>query len=115
MNAYYKETEKPFGYLLVDNKPNTPADKQVLADLFGECYVYHFGVSRTDTEPTCVEPACKHSTAPVTKTKPAEKLQAITWSDVPMDAWQKYTLGAPAVSKTPEGYICYHRDVQHIV
>ena len=21
MNAYYKETEKPFGYLLVDNKP----------------------------------------------------------------------------------------------
>jgi hypothetical protein len=31
MNAYYKETEKPFGYLLVDNKPDTPADKQVLA------------------------------------------------------------------------------------
>ena len=42
MNAYYKETEKPFGYLLVDNKPDTPADKQILADLFGECYVYHF-------------------------------------------------------------------------
>ena len=75
MNDYYKKTEKSFGYLLVDNKPNTPADKQVLADLFGECYVYHFGVSSTDTEPTCVEPACKHSTAPVTKTKPAEKLQ----------------------------------------
>ena len=53
MNAYYKETEKPFGYLLVDNKPDTPADKQILADLFGECYVYHFGVN--STEPTCVE------------------------------------------------------------
>ena len=40
MNAYYKETEKPFGYLLVDNKPDTPADQQILAGLFGECYVY---------------------------------------------------------------------------
>ena len=40
MNAYYKETEKPFGYSFVDNKPDTPAEEQVLADLFGECYVY---------------------------------------------------------------------------
>ena len=65
MNAYYKETEKPFGYLLVDNKPHTPADQQILADLFGECYAYHFGVNNTDgVEPTCVEtmPAGKHST-----------------------------------------------------
>ena len=34
MNAYYKETEDPFGYLLVDNNPHTPADKQILGDLF---------------------------------------------------------------------------------
>ena len=63
MNAYYKETEKPFGYLLVDNKPDTPPDKQILADLFGECYAYHFGVN--STEPTRVEtkPVGKHSTA----------------------------------------------------
>ena len=58
MNAYYKETEKP----LVDNKPGTPADKQILANLFGECYAYHFGVN--STEPTRVEtkPVGKHST-----------------------------------------------------
>ena len=47
MNAYYKETEKPFGYLLVDNKPD--------------------GVSHsTDgVKPTRVEtkPVGKHSTA----------------------------------------------------
>ena len=53
MNAYYKETEKPFGYLLVDNKPDTPTDQQILANLFGECYVYHFGVN--STERTCAE------------------------------------------------------------
>ena len=67
MNAYYKETEKSLGYLLVDNKPGTPPDNQILADLFGECYAYHFNVN--STEPTRVEtkPVGKHSTA----TKPS--------------------------------------------
>ena len=57
MNAYYKETAKPYGYLLVNNKPGTPPDNQILADLFGECYAYI-------TEPTRVEikPVGKHST-----------------------------------------------------
>jgi hypothetical protein len=39
MNAYCKESENPFGYLLVDNKPDTPADKQVLGDLLSNCHV----------------------------------------------------------------------------
>ena len=76
MNAYYKETEKLFGYLLVDNKPPTPADKQIVADLFEKCYAYHFGVNNTDgVKPTCVEskPAGKHSTTPVTKTTSPRK------------------------------------------
>ena len=76
MNPYYKETEKPFRYLLVDNKPGRPPDKQCIADLFGECYAYHFGVNNTDgVEPTCVEikPAGKHSTT--TKTTSSTKVE----------------------------------------
>ena len=105
MNAYYKETEKPFGYLLVDNKPGTPADKQILADLFGECYVYHFGVN--STEPTRVEtkPVGKHSTATKITSSRKKPVQTVTWSDVPNDVWLKYTLGAPEVRKIPEGYV----------
>ena len=104
-NAYYKETEKPFGYLLVDNKPDTPADQQILADLFGECYVYHFGVN--STEPTRVEtkPVGKHSTATKITSSRKKPVQTVTWSDVPNDVWQKYTLGAPEVRKIPEGYV----------
>ena len=82
MNAYYKETEKPFGYLLVDNKSGTPPDNQILADLFGKCYGYHLGVNNTDGfELTCVEtkPAGKNSTT--TKTTSSGKLQTVTWSD----------------------------------
>ena len=39
MNAYYKETEKLFRYLLADNKP--------------KCYVYYLVVN--GAEPICVE------------------------------------------------------------
>ncbi len=59
MNAYCKETEKQFGYLLVDNKPDTAADNQVLGDLFGDCHVYIFAtqtkVNSTSVESTPVE------------------------------------------------------------
>ena len=105
MNAYYKETEKPYGYLSVDNKPGTPPDNQILADLFGECYAYHFGVN--STEPTCVETkhVGKHSTATKTTSSREKPVQTVTWSDVPNDVWQKYTLEAPEVRKIPGGYV----------
>ena len=62
MNAYYKETEKPYGYLLVDNKPGTPPANQILADLFGECYAYHFGVNSTEPTPyTCGNETCRQT------------------------------------------------------
>ena len=85
MNVYYKETEKPFGYLLMDSNADTPPDKQVLADLFWGMLC--LSLCCNSTEPIRVEtkPAGKHSTTPVTKTKPTRKLQAITWSDVPID------------------------------
>lgn len=41
MAAYYQETDKPnAGYLFVDNRPDTPANKQALDDIFGSCRVY---------------------------------------------------------------------------
>ena len=55
--------------------------------------------------PVETKPVGKHSTTSVTKTKPVRKLQAITWSDVPIDEWVKYTSKAPAVRKIPEGYV----------
>ena len=89
MNAYYKETEKPYGYLLVDNNLGTPDDNQILANLFGECYAYHFGVN---IEPTRVEtkPVGKHSTTPITKTTSSRKkpVQTVTWSSASISEWK---------------------------
>ena len=106
MNAYYKETEKPYGYLLLDNKPGTPTDNQILADLFGKCYAYHFGVN--STEPTRVEtkPVGKHSTATKTTSSRKKPVQTVTWSDVPNDVWQNTPWEHVAeVRRIPEGYV----------
>ena len=108
MNAYYKENEKPYGYLLMDNKPDTPPDNQILADLVGECYAYHFGVN--STEPTRVEtkPVGEHSTTTKATSSRKKPVQTITWSNA-IPEWQKYTSGAPEVRKIPEGYVIIER------
>ena len=40
MSAYVKETEKPYGYILIDNQPKTTSEKQVISDVFGQCKSY---------------------------------------------------------------------------
>ena len=40
MAAYYRETQKPYGYIFVDNRPNTPGNRQVLSEVFSSCRVY---------------------------------------------------------------------------
>ena len=92
INAHsLQRDQKTFGYLFLDNKSATPADKQIHADLFGECYAYHFGENNSDdVKHTRVETkhASKLSTTLVTKTKPARKtkpVQTVTWSDVTND------------------------------
>ena len=102
MNTYYKETEK---LLLVDNKPRTPADKQILADLLGQCYVYHFGVNSTDPTRVETKPVGKHSTATKITSSRKKPVQTVTLSNATIPEWQKYTLGAPEVRKIPEGYV----------
>ena len=43
MNIYCLETEKPYGYILIDNKPETMTGHQVLSNIFGKtlirCYL----------------------------------------------------------------------------
>ena len=48
MKAYTKETEKPFGYIILDNHPRTSNEHQVVADVFGNCYTYPY-ITKTDS------------------------------------------------------------------
>ena len=104
MSAYHRETEKPFGYILVDNKPDTSADKQVLGDIFGSCHVYVFApktkvtASSIDPEPDSI------NETPRSKQLKTVHGQNIYWSDAAIPVWQNYTSGAQALRKIPDGY-----------
>ena len=43
MSIYRLETEKPYGYIFIDNKPETMAGHQVLSNLFGKTLRYDIG------------------------------------------------------------------------
>ncbi|CAH3192313.1 unnamed protein product [Porites evermanni] len=51
MSAYTKETEKSYGYVLIDNQLKTTTDKQVVADVFGTCHCYPYMITSTKTLP----------------------------------------------------------------
>ena len=40
MQAYHRETDRPYGYLVVDNHPRTTSEHQVVGNVFGDCYTY---------------------------------------------------------------------------
>ena len=48
MKAYTRETEKPFGYIILDNHPRTSSENQVVANVFGKCYTYP-RITKTDS------------------------------------------------------------------
>ena len=60
MSAYTKETEKSYGYVLIDNQPKTTTDKQVVADVFGTCHCYPYMITSTKTLPEVT--LCTHET-----------------------------------------------------
>ena len=40
MSTYFQETERAFGYIFVDSRPETPIDKKVLSGIFGSSRRY---------------------------------------------------------------------------
>ena len=47
MKAYTRETEKPFGYIILDNHPRTSSENQVVANVFCDCYTYPY-ITKTE-------------------------------------------------------------------
>ena len=41
MEIYNDITSKPYSYVVVDNKADTPARRQIIADIFGNCVPYN--------------------------------------------------------------------------
>ena len=101
MAAFYKETEKPFGYLLVDNKPDTPGHKQVIRDVFGKCHVYTT-INKTNKAEKVTK--CLESQPIEPARSERNNDPTIFWSDAVISVWQNLTGNAEAVKSIPQGY-----------
>ena len=40
MQAYKRETDRPYGYIVLDNHPRTASARQVVGNVLGDCYSY---------------------------------------------------------------------------
>ena len=56
MQAYKQETDRPYGYLVVDNHPRTISERQVVANVLGDCYTYPHITSTSPPSHPRVEP-----------------------------------------------------------
>ena len=63
MSAYFQETERAFRYIFVDNRPDTPNNKQVLSDINGSCRRYPTTNSPAKSVETVKTTSYKENTA----------------------------------------------------
>ena len=72
MTVYGKVTAKPYGYVLIDNQPKTPREKQVVSDVFGQCLSYpHISTQLVED----VTRSTPKTNEPLTPTEPKEQVK----------------------------------------
>ena len=106
MSAYFQETERAFGYIFVDNRPDTPSDKQVLSDIYGSCRRYPTINSSAKSVETVKTTSYKENIAcearSAVKSPPAVFDSA--WSKAAYPVVQNYMQGAPRCQTLPKDF-----------
>ena len=118
MDAYNKITSVPYRYVVIDNKPDTPSDRQVLTDIFGTCKAYPFinGEKKKNCETVSIdgiqqkkssnprgEPADEIICQNKSKRSPGIDL-TMKWLDTPIKEWQPVFQNAPKEKEIPNDY-----------
>ena len=109
MTAYYQETQRPYVYIFVDNKPDTVANKQVFSDIFDPCRVYpsinktlkpEGEVESIPPKDRILPPKYAEAKSSMRKPKPFD----VDWCGITWPALPNYLHGAPYLKSIPEGF-----------
>ena len=84
MDVYELETEKPYGYLLIDNQPGTVKEQQVVGDILGNCHAYP-NIIQSSIQPLREEPLREQ---PLRKQPKKDCLLKVLASDPPTKVWK---------------------------
>ena len=100
ITAYSEVTREPYACILVDKKPDTPADKQVLYDIFCSCRAYADINSTSESNENKLtldlvdgiktQTNTNHNASANAQPKETDtiKVSTITWSGVSISTWQ---------------------------
>ena len=116
MKAYIQETDKPFGYIILDNHPRTINEHQVIANVFGNCYPYPY-ITKTDSPQSKVLPeeqskltVKRKDQSPSVKRVTSEKRKAE--QQAPSAKKQKKPAKKPTEKKTAKKQTVKHKSVK---
>ena len=96
MQAYSQETDRPYGYIVVDNHPRTTSEHQVVANVLGNCYTYpHITSTSLPTQSSTLSP---HPEQSVTVTR-KRQAPVISQSEVRPSKKRKVVQKAPVITQ----------------
>ena len=98
MQAYQRETDRPYGYIVVDNHPRTTSEHQVVANVLGDCYTYPHITSTSLPTQSRVEPLPPHPEQSVTVTR-KRQAPVISQSEVRPSKKRKAVQKAPVITQ----------------
>lgn len=102
MEVYHRETARPYGYIMVDSHPQTPSEKQVVADIFGTCHCYPYILpASVETQPTTRVGLKAPRKRKQRTVNPANKRSKKGWE--PQSTWKPFEETAEGESDLSDG------------
>ena len=110
MSAYFQETERAFGYIFVDNRPDTPSDKQVYPTINSSAKSDETVKTTSYKENIACEARSAVKSPPVVKSSPPIVKRSrpfpfdTVWSEAAYPVVQNYMQGAPRCQTLPKDF-----------
>ena len=106
MKAYAQETDKPFGYIVLDNHPRTTNEHQVVANVFEGCYTYPYMTKNSfqtpAPPPTVKQPVQNSYQSPVVKPNVTVSVKRKAKDQTPAAKKQKKPVTSTKKQKKPK-------------
>lgn len=92
MNVYKLETEKPYGYVLIDNQPGTVKEQQVVCEILENGHAYpniiQSSIQPLREEPSREQPLRKQPTKDLSAKSPCKRPRKQSTANPPTKVWK---------------------------
>lgn len=98
MKAYAQETDKPFGYIVLDNHSRTTNEHQVVGNVFENCYTYP-NITKSESQPVQNSISSEEKTKPTVKKPVKVPFQPVSLTKPAVKSTKKRKVTPPVANK----------------